>query len=150
MHLNKRYWLFGSLFLFLAFAGETLIQDLTPGDFSQGNFYRTFYNSSGFVQINISQAFSYGNFSSRVFNAGGNSTWQNISWFTELCYGCELPNGSTIEQGDFLRPANMTGNVLLAHFNELSGNVTDYSGYGNKGIIKTSGAGAFEDRKSVV
>ena len=133
MYLNKRYGLFGIFFLLLALTGASLFQDLTSSDFSQGNFYRTFYNSSGFVQMNISQGFSYGNFSSRIFDGLSNSTWQNISWFTELCYGCELPNGSTIEQGDFLRPVNMTGNVLLAHFNELSGNVTDYSVYANDG-----------------
>ncbi len=144
MQLNKRYGLFVILFAFLATTGASLFTDINSGDFSQGNFYRTFYNSSGFIQLNISQGFSYGNFSSRIFNAGGNSTWQNISWFTELCYGCELPNGSALEQGEFLRPANMTGNVLLAHFNELSGNVTDYSIYNNSGIIKTSGIGAFE------
>ncbi|MGV8142900.1 MAG: LamG-like jellyroll fold domain-containing protein [Candidatus Pacearchaeota archaeon] len=144
MHLNKRYVLVGILFLFVTLAGASFFEDNDSSDFSQGNFYRTFYNSSGFVQLNISQGFKYGNFSSRIYDSGSNSTWQNISWFTELCYGCELPNGSTIEQGDFLRPANMVGNVLLAHFDELSGNATDYSGYNNPGIIKSSGVGAFE------
>ncbi len=133
MYLNKRYGLFGIFFLLLAISGASLFQDLTSSNFSQGNFYRTFYNSSEFIQINTSQGFTYGNFSSRIFDAGGNSTWQNISWFTELCYGCELPNGNTLERGDFLRPVNMSGNVLLAHFNEGGGNIKDYSGYGNNG-----------------
>ncbi len=145
MQLKKRYVsLFVILLGLISFALAGVFQDSSSIEFSQGNFYRTFYNSSGFVQLNISENFVSGNFSSRIFNAGTNSTWKNISWFSEVCYGCELPNGSLLEQGNFLRPMNMTGNILLAHFDELSGNATDYSGYNNKGIIRTSGAGAFE------
>ena len=145
MLLKKRYVsLFVILFGLISFALAGVFQDYSLIEFSQGNFYRTFYNSSGFVQLNISENFASGNFSSRIFNAGTNSMWKNISWFSEICYGCELPNGSLLEQGNFLRPINMTGNILLAHFDELSGNVTDYSGYNNKGIIKTIGNGAFE------
>ena len=130
MFLRKRGVLFVSMLLLLAFASAILIQE----DFSQGTFYGTFHNSSGFVQLNISQGFLFGNFSSRVFDATFNSTWQNISWRTELCYGCELPSNGSLETGDFVSPVNMTGNVLLTHLNEQSGNITDYSGYDNTGI----------------
>ncbi len=145
MYLKKGYVsLFVILLGLISFALAGVFQDSSYIEFSQGNFYRTFYNSSGFIQLNISENFDYGNFSSRIFDAGTNSIWKNISWFSEVCYGCELPNGSLLEQGNFLRLVNMTGNILLAHFDELSGNVTDYSGYNNKGIVKTSGTGAFE------
>ncbi len=114
----------------------SVFQDSTSSDFNNGTFFRTFYNSSGFVQINISQGFFAGNFSGRIFDGLTNSTWQNISWFTELCYGCELPNNNTVERGNFLSPVNMSGNVLLAHLNELSGNITDYSIYNNTGKVR--------------
>ncbi len=133
--LKKRIALFGIILflLVLSFVNAQIFQDDELGDFLQGNFSRTFYNSSGFVQLNISQGFTTGNFSSRVFDAGINSTWNNISWTSELCYGCELVGNGAIEQGNFLRLLNMSGNILLAHMNEQSGNITDSSGNLNHG-----------------
>lgn len=131
--LRKRKILFVSilLFVFITFVNASLFEDNDSGDFLNGTFYRTFYNSSGFVQLNASQ--TSGNFSSRIFDAGINSTWNNISWTTELCYGCELSNNGILESGNFVSPLNMAGNVLLLHMNELSGNITDYSEYNNTG-----------------
>lgn len=131
MMMKKRSILFVSILLLVlaTFVGAAIFEDNDSSDFSQGIFYRTFYNVSGFVQLNNSQGFSLGNFSSRIFDAGLNSTWKNISWTQELCYGCELPNNGIVEQGDFIRPLNMSGNILLLHMNELSGNATDYSPY---------------------
>src|SRR5687767_12365726 len=128
--LIKRNVLFVIVLIFaLANISSALtFQDLNSSDFSSGNFYRTFYNSSGFIQLNLSQGFTLGNFSSRIFDAGVNSTWSNITWTSELCYDCELPNNGAIESGNFLRPANMNSNILLLHMNEQSGNIIDSSG----------------------
>jgi len=133
MHLRKRVILFVSLFVFVAISSAGLFQDISSQDFENGTYYRTFYNSSGFVQLNYSQLI--GNFSSRIFDASSNSTWINMSTTNELCYGCELPNSGVIEQGNFIRPVNVSGIVLLSHMNELSGNVGDYSPYGNTGTV---------------
>lgn len=136
--MRKRNALFVSVFIFVfvAIATAAIFEDNDSSDFSQGSFYRTFYNTSNsvhFLQLNTSQGFSSGNYSSRIFDAGIDSTWNNISWTSELCYGCELVGNALIETGDFIRPLNMTGNVLLAHMNENSGNIVDYSPYGLTG-----------------
>ena len=135
--MRKRNALFVSVFIviFLGIVTAAIFEDNDSGDFSQGNFYRTFYNlTSNFVQLNISQGHSVGNFSSRIFDAGINSTWNNITWTTEVCYQCELPNNGIVEQGDFVRFSNMSGNILLLHLNEQSGNIIDYSLYGQSGV----------------
>lgn len=116
------------------FVNAEIFEDNDSSDFLEGNFSRTFYNVSGFIQLNISQGFTTGNFSSRIFDAGINSTWNNISWISELCYGCELTNNGAIEQSNFVRPLDMIGNILLTHMNELSGNILDYSGNGYNGV----------------
>ncbi len=135
--MRKRNALFVSVFIviFLGIVTAAIFEDKDSADFSQGTFYRTFYNSSGFVQLNISQGFSLGNFSSRIFDAGVSSNWNNISWTSELCYGCELVSNASIEVGDFMRPLNMSGNILLLHLNEQSGNITDYSPYNTTGRV---------------
>lgn len=138
--LRKRNVLFVSIliFIFIAIATAAIFEDNDSSDFSQGSFYRTFYNTSNsvhFLQLNISQGFNSGNYSSRIFDSGINFTWNNISWTSELCYGCELIGNSLIETGNFVRPLNMSGNILLLHMNELSGNITDYSPYNITGKV---------------
>jgi hypothetical protein len=131
----KRLTLFVSVLtiIFGVIVSAAIFNDTNLSDFSSGTFYRTFYNQSGFIQLNISQGYQIGNFSSRIFDAGMNSTWNNISYFTDLCYECELPNNGQIESGNFVRPANMTNNILLLHMNEQSGNIIDSSGNSNNG-----------------
>lgn len=138
--LRKRNVLFVSvlIFVFVAFATAEIFEENDSSDFSQGSFFRTFYNASNsvhFLQLNISQGFSAGNYSSRIYDAGIDSTWNNISWTSELCYGCELVGNALIETGDFVRPLNMSGNTLLLHMNENSGNITDYSPYNTTGRV---------------
>ena len=61
-----------------------------------------------------------------------NSTFNNISWSEPYQYGEELPNNGTDEKltTTIKGGANMTGNVLLMHFNN---DTRDYSGFGNDG-----------------
>ena len=126
------------LFLIAIVTASTFI-DNQESDFNSGTYNWTFYNSSGFIQLNESRL--NGTFTSQIFNTGGTSQWNNISWFTEVPYQQELPNNQEVETGDFLRGMNMTGNVLLLHLNNDSAygendtHVYDSSGNGNNGTV---------------
>ena len=79
-----------------------------------------------------------GEYQSEIFDAGSSANWTNLSWTTEVCYQCELPNDRTNEDSfNFKKPANMTDNLLLFHYNqsgtENSTFFQDYSGKGNNG-----------------
>ena len=122
-------------FMFLIFVvNAAMFVDNTEGDFDNGIFYQTFFNttvSPGFVQLNISEGFLSGNFSSQIFDGGNNASWDNISWTQGGKYQQELPNNQGSETG--LGGVEMTGNVLLMHVNEAFGTIVDSSGNGNDG-----------------
>lgn len=128
--------------LFLTFLvslvyAETII-DNTQGEFDIGTYFQTFYNTSGFVQLNATD--TAGNYTSQIFNAGLNSTWNNISWMSNAIG--DLPGNGITETSFGNGNANMTGNVLLLHMNDnvASTTVTDTSGQGNNGtFIDTAG-----------
>jgi hypothetical protein len=131
---KKALILFCLVLFFLSLVQAALFEDKTESDFNNGTFYRTFYNpNQGYLQLNLSQGFLSGNFTSRIFNAGGTATWNNISWIQGTKYGIELPNNKNIE--NVFRGVNMAGNVLLYHFNESSGTLNDNSGDGNIGTL---------------
>lgn len=122
-----------SLFVSLAYA-STFIDNSQSG-FNSGTYNWTFYNSSGFVQLNSSRL--NGTYTSQIFNAGSSSRWNNISWTQGGYYQQELPNNQVVETSFGSGNANMTGNVLLMHFNNDTGeNATffkDWSGMNNNG-----------------
>ncbi len=76
-----------------------------------------------------------GQFMSKVFDAGSIAAWQNMSFSTELPYRQELPNYQSTET--YSNGINMSGNVLLLHFNndsrygENATNAYDFSGNGD-------------------
>lgn len=79
-----------------------------------------------------------GVYTSEVFYNGGNKSWSNLSWSEGVPYGEELPDGQGNELASNVRGgANMTGNVLLFHFNndssynENNSQVYDFSGQDN-------------------
>ncbi|MDP4039540.1 MAG: LamG domain-containing protein [Candidatus Pacearchaeota archaeon] len=137
--MNKEFLaIFVLIFLFLvAIVTASTFIDNSQSNFDSGTYNWTFYNSSGFVQLNESRL--NGTYTSQIFNSGRSSQWNNISWFTEVPYNQELPNNQEVETGDFLRGINMTGNVLLMHMNndsfygENDTHVYDFSGNGNNG-----------------
>lgn len=103
---------------------------------SNGTYYQTFYNSSeNFTQLNLT--FNNGTFLSFVIDASSIAQWNNISWIEGLPYQEELPNNNSVET--VFNGANMTGNVLLMHFNndsivgENDTIVLDFSGNKNNG-----------------
>ena len=127
------------LSLIVIVAASTFIYN-SQSNFDSGAYNWTFYNSSGFVQLNSSRL--NGTYTSQIFNGGViYALWDNFSW-TSNAIG-ELSNNQideitsrTFGSGNM----NMTGNVLLMHFNEPSANTVpgsrdaeDFSGDGNHG-----------------
>jgi hypothetical protein len=102
----------------------------------------SFYNSTlGAVQLNAT--YTSGNYTSKIFDATANSQWNNISWTEGAPYGEELPDNQYDEKAaGILGGANMTGNMLLYHFNndsaygENNTHVYDFSGSGNNGTAQ--------------
>ena len=119
--------IFAVTFIFLVGAME--ITDNSYGDFNNGTYSWTFYNTSGFVQLNSSRL--DGTFISKIFNTNGLTQWNNISWTTSAVG--ELPGNQEVETKFTNGNANMTGNVLLMHMDETSGTIVDSSGSGNNG-----------------
>jgi len=109
------------------FTGFAVFRDSGQADFDSGAYNNTAYNATeGFIQLcpgNLS-----GTYTSRVFDAGGEASWNSLSWVRGAPYGSELPGGQAAGSGNCA--ANMTGNVLLLHMN---GNWSDASGTGNNG-----------------
>ncbi len=120
-------------------------------------YFNTTFNVSGFIQLNDSAAFGFGsfgrnfsfrgNYTSKIFDANTTANWSNFSWGELVPFGQELVSNPVsgsefIETSSALRGFNMTGLVLLMHFNNLSGDesysstngsVKDYSGNSNTG-----------------
>ncbi|MBT4397170.1 DUF2341 domain-containing protein, partial [archaeon] len=75
---------------------------------------------------------SRGNYTSRVFDAGRPAMWKNMTWDENAPYYEELPDNQEVETAT--GGVNMTGNVLLMHFNndstygENNTNAFDFSG----------------------
>jgi hypothetical protein len=78
-----------------------------------------------------------GTFTSRVFDAGATVDWQALTWEPDGPYGKPLPDGGLAEFGYASGNVDMSGNVLLYHFEgDLSvGLVSDASGRGNDGVM---------------
>lgn len=138
MKSKRRLLVFAFVFaaLFISYAQAGLIVDKNSSDFAQGTFYRTIFNSSGFVQLNTSAGL-FGDYYSRIFD-GTSGRWNNISWVQGGPYGVGLPDNQNVESSWMSGNANMSGNVLLLHFNETSANsapggtdALDSSGLGN-------------------
>ena len=106
--------------------------DYTEEDFNNGTYFQTFYNSTlEGTQLNTS--YFSGNYTSKIFDGAANTFWVSISWLSNIG---ELLNN---QQSDVT--VNMTGNVLLMHFNndlsfgENESFVYDFSGNGNNGNV---------------
>lgn len=108
--------------------------------FNSGNYSGTAYNSTG-GYLHIEYPALAGNYSSTIFDGSGLASWNNITWLTDVCYQCALPNNLAVESGDFLTPINMSQNQLLWHLDESSGNVADSSGNSHNGIVHGTSLG---------
>ena len=121
------------LFLFaIALSFALTIDVSTQGDFNAGTYINVTYNTSEQgVHLNLSN--TTGSYLSQIFDAGAVVNWTSISWTTCAYYGKQYPDGQGAESGRC--GINMSGNVLLLHFNESAGatNFYDASGLNNNG-----------------
>ncbi|MEK6824081.1 MAG: hypothetical protein AABY06_03540 [Nanoarchaeota archaeon] len=74
--------LLGGFLIFLYFAqgkitGFSVYEQSSQSDFNLGNYSNTLWNGSAVV-LNSGQ--TSGNYTSKIFDAGINSTWNNLSW----------------------------------------------------------------------
>ncbi|MFH1327214.1 MAG: LamG domain-containing protein [archaeon] len=122
-------FLFGFIF-FLFFISAATFIDNSQTDFNLGTYSNTFYNSSGFVQLNITEGYLSGTYESQIFNPGF-SSWDIISWVQGGPYKIDLPDNGITETDWIFGNANMSGNLLLLHLEESGGatSFNDDSGY---------------------
>jgi hypothetical protein len=147
----------GFLYLDSDITGYAVLRT-TNDTFDDGDFNRTFWNKTGFVQLNYTELFFKGNYTSSVIDAGSLVSWSNISWCEGSgclnLYGEELPANQKGQQrvADKDLRINMTGNVLLMHFNNQSAfgetntlavanAIYDFSNNGNNGTLGNSTTG---------
>jgi len=124
-----------SFFLMAGIIAALAHQTTTQSDFGEGAYANTFYNGS-LAHVRLNATNTTGNYTSKTFNAGFYASWDNITW-TSNAIG-ELPPGQNNETGHMGSGANMSGCVLLMHFNMESGlendtHFYDWSGTGNNG-----------------
>ncbi|MEM4245014.1 MAG: LamG domain-containing protein, partial [Candidatus Nanoarchaeia archaeon] len=102
-----------------------------------GSYGNSSYNnqSVGLDSDSLGEYSAEGNYTSKVFDAGSNANWNLLQWLPATPYGQELPNNGENETSKYPNGADMSGNVLLMHMNEESGNVIDNSGMGNTGTV---------------
>src|SRR3989344_3117078 len=148
----------GFLYLDSDLTGYAVFQTANSSDFNAGSYNLTFFNVTGFVQLNYTEGFFKGNYSSSVIDASSLVSWSNISWCEGSgcfnMYGEELPaNQKGLRTSSSVdRRINMTGNVLLMRFNNQSefgetdarnvGNsVYDFSNNGNNATLGNASTG---------
>jgi len=100
-------------------------------NFNNGIYQDTFLNIT-FIQLNFTKI--SGNYTSEIFDATSSVSWSNMTWCGIGNY--ESPNNKGISCDGKL---NMTGNVILTHMDESSGNILDYSGFSNNGTYNGAG-----------
>src|SRR3989338_4263599 len=130
------------------FTGFATIETNSYTNFSEGTFQNTTWNFSGnFLQLNFTDhaanatVVTNGTYLSKIFDGGSVIDWQNISWIEGLPYGEESPSNGLDESLNTIGGINMSGNVLLFHFNndsaftENSTFAFDFSGRNTNGTI---------------
>ena len=125
------------IFLFVSCSSVQASEWLTStkANFDNGFYNWTFYNSSGFVQLNATN--TTGNYTSQIFDGGGNSTWNNISWISNAIGNLPDNKENEVSSNTFGNGnINMTKNILLFHEDNITGwKFTDTSGQSNNGTL---------------
>ncbi len=136
---------------------DQMDNDNTSAGFGGGTHNMTQWDTDNNL-VKLQAAQTSGDFTSRIMDAGASTSWTTLSWTPQMPYYKELPGNNEIETGYPEGNADMSGNVLLIHMNEISwngtaGEVVDSSGGGNHGTAyngattttngKFNGAGNF-------
>ncbi len=128
-----------SLLTFVQPTGFATFQTTSESDFSQGTYSGTQYSAADSA-VRLTAGTTSGQYTSKVFTASSSAQWRNITWTAGGPYGIELPNNGASESGP--GGMSMSGDILLLHMNEQSGQITDSSGSGNHGVNSGATYGA--------
>lgn len=109
--------------------------------FDEGDYYEIFPGifeteyDDGVILSDYGRTNGIGRYTSPIFDAGDTAMWTNLSWLPLYPSYKELPNDRLTESGYPIGNANMSGNILLLHMNELLDDTCD----GTNDICDTSG-----------
>ncbi len=129
--LTSAYKIIGSDTGDCAMVCNSLIQSESESNYLIGGSYSNMVwdGSNSVIALTASGITAgYGSYVSPVIDAETDVDWTNISWIPNAPYYKPLPNNSGVESVYQEGNADMSGNVLLLHLNELSGQITDSSG----------------------
>lgn len=116
------------LLLLIALASADIWETADQEAFAEGPHTNTRWSVDN---VKLASGQTAGTYTSKVFDAQTDSQWQSIDWERGAPYGKPLPGDrekETVRGG-----ADMTGNVLLMHLDERTGQLLDASGRGNHG-----------------
>jgi len=91
-------------------------------DFDAGSFEGTIWQDD---HVALTDESTSGSFVSRVFDAGETVTWTHIGWTPGGSYDKSLPDGGATETGYPDGGSDMSGNLLLWHFDGTEGPLSD-------------------------
>ncbi len=107
---------------------------------SESGFNEGTYTNTTWGSVMLETGYFSGSYTSKVFDAENNASWNNINWENEYYKQEYSPDTNTIllmhlnkSIGEL--PLGFKNSVLLNHFNEDSGNIIDYSGHNNDGVV---------------
>lgn len=115
--------------------GTSTVVDSSQTNFDAGTYLSTIFDSTNSI-LKLSASSTSGTYLSSIKDATNPSaTWTTLAYTTNRPTNKELPNSPITENIYGAGNANMSGNVLLMHFNESSGATTfaDTSGNNNNG-----------------
>lgn len=103
--------------------------------FDTGTYADTEYNNvSHWLQLTAAgMASGTSTYTSAIKDAGSAKPWKTMAWLSQRPTDKELPNSAQTETDYPSGAVNMSGNMLLFHFNEDSGTLGDSSGRSNNG-----------------
>ncbi|MBI5412145.1 DNRLRE domain-containing protein, partial [Candidatus Peregrinibacteria bacterium] len=107
--------------------------DDSAAQFDAGSANKTEW-ANGLILSGSGQTSGIGEFTSRVMDAGKPITWGPLAALTRAPYGKALPDNEGAETSYETGNAAMNDNVLLYHFDEMSGTLVDSSEHANHGV----------------
>jgi hypothetical protein len=117
------------------------VDDGLDGEFGAGRFEGTSWTGSA---LEIAGGAAQGAFVSRVFDAGSPVVWKTIGWVPSGPYGKPLPDLAGIERSYAEGGIDMTGDVVLLHFDDGAAvpggaRIADASGRANDATAVSDG-----------
>ena len=114
--------------------GQSLTDD-GQLDFDSGTYNDTQWNGvENWVDLTVAGfGNGFGSYVSEITDVGNDVTWDSIAWVPERPTGKELPDNAGVETAYNTGNADMTGNVLMMHMDDVSGSISDTSPESNDG-----------------